>query len=206
MDIADLLVDAFGRVRESVHGAVDGLTEEQLDDAARPRSQLDRVAGLAPHPGAGRPRRRRGRDRAGLHRERLGQRFGLPFDAAAIGYGQSSAEVAAVRWRPRAARSTTTRTSTGRRCSTSRPGRRRSRPHRGRAVGSAGLARRAADQCRQRQLGARGPGGIPPRVGGATRRRVTECSRATTPVSSGTRPRRTGGRCPPPRAPRPTRS
>ena len=97
MDIADLLVDAFGRVRESVHGAVDGLAGEQLTARLDPeansiawlvwhltRVQDDHVAAVA------------GIEQAYTARG-WAQRFGLPFAAAAIGYGQSSAEVAAVR-------------------------------------------------------------------------------------------------------------
>ena len=97
MDIADLLVDAFGRVRESVHGAVDGLTGEQLNARLDPdansiawlvwhlaRVQDDHVAAVA------------GIEQAYTSRG-WAQRFGLPFDAAEIGYGQSSADVGAVR-------------------------------------------------------------------------------------------------------------
>ena len=118
MDIADLLVDAFGRVREAVHGAVTGLTEEQLTARLDPeansiawlvwhltRVQDDHVAAVA---GIEQVYTARG----------WAQRFGLPFDAAAIGYGQSSADVAAVRVATPRCCSTTTRTSTGRRWST----------------------------------------------------------------------------------------
>lgn len=99
MDIADLLVDAFGRVRESVHGAVDGLTGEQLTARLDPeansiawlvwhltRVQDDHVAAVA------------GFEQAYTSRG-WAQRFGLPFEAADIGYGQNSADVAAVRVR-----------------------------------------------------------------------------------------------------------
>ena len=47
MDIADLLVDAFGRVRESVHGAVAGLTAEEL--AARLEPDANSIAWLVWH-------------------------------------------------------------------------------------------------------------------------------------------------------------
>jgi hypothetical protein len=100
MDIADLLVDAFGRVRESVHGAVDGLTGEQLNARLDPeansiawlvwhltRVQDDHVAAVA-----------------GIEQvytaKGWAKRFDFPFDDAAIGYGQSSADVAAVRADP----------------------------------------------------------------------------------------------------------
>lgn len=97
MDIADLLVDGFGRVRESVHGAVEGLAEEELNARLDPgansiawlvwhltRVQDDHVCAVA------------GVEQAYTARG-WAKRFGLPFDDAAIGYGQSSDEVAAVR-------------------------------------------------------------------------------------------------------------
>ena len=97
MDIADLLVDAFGRVRESVHGAVSGLSEEQLVARLDPgansiawlvwhltRVQDDHVCAVA------------GVEQA-YTAKGWAKRFDLPFDDAAIGYGHSSADVAAVR-------------------------------------------------------------------------------------------------------------
>jgi len=97
MDIADLLVDAFGRVRESVHGAVSGLSEEQLAARLDPgansiawlvwhltRVQDDHVCGVA------------GVEQA-YSAKGWAKRFDLPFDDAAIDYGHSSADVAAVR-------------------------------------------------------------------------------------------------------------
>jgi uncharacterized damage-inducible protein DinB len=97
MNEADLLVDALGRVRDTVHSAVDGLTEEQLAYRIDGRSnsiawlvwhltrvQDDHVAGVA------------GTEQvwtaAGWY-----DRFGLPFDPKEHGYGQSSDAVAAVR-------------------------------------------------------------------------------------------------------------
>lgn len=96
MSSTDLLVDAFGRIREAVHAAVDGLSREDLayrvDDEANSiawlvwhltRIQDDHVAGVA-------------------GTEQLwtaggwADRFGLPFDRMEHGYGQSSKEVAAV--------------------------------------------------------------------------------------------------------------
>jgi len=96
MTTAELLADALGRIREVVHAAVSGLTPEQL--AFRPngtansigwlvwhlaRVQDDHVAGAA---GAGQVWIAQG----------WASRFDLPFDAAAIGYGQSSDQVGAV--------------------------------------------------------------------------------------------------------------
>ncbi len=94
---SDLLVDAFGRIREAVHSAVAGLTPEQLafrvDSDANSiawlvwhltRVQDDHVAGIA--------QTEQVWTAAGWF-----ERFGLPFDRSAHGYGHSSAEVAAVR-------------------------------------------------------------------------------------------------------------
>ena len=89
------------------------------------------------------------------------KRFDFPFDDAAIGYGQSSADVAAVRvadpallrrllrGRPPADAGVRARADRG-----------RSRPRRRRAVGPAGHARRAAGVGRRRRPAARGPGGV----------------------------------------------
>jgi uncharacterized damage-inducible protein DinB len=96
MTSADLLVDAFGRIRESVHAAVADLTPEQLafriDGSANSiawlvwhltRIQDDHIAGVA-------------------KTEQIWvsggwvERFGLPFDRLAHGYGHSSADVSAV--------------------------------------------------------------------------------------------------------------
>jgi hypothetical protein len=97
MDIADLLVDGFGRVRESVRGATSGLTEEQLTARLDPgansiawlvwhltRVQDDHVCAVA------------GVEQAYTARG-WAKKFGFPFDDAEIGYGQSSNDVAAVR-------------------------------------------------------------------------------------------------------------
>ena len=89
----DLLVDAFGRVREEVHAALSDLTLEQLhrrlDDDANPigwlvwhltRVQDDHVAGVA-----------------GFEQVWTAQgfdaKFGAPFPVRSVGYGQSSHQV-----------------------------------------------------------------------------------------------------------------
>jgi uncharacterized damage-inducible protein DinB len=96
MTSADLLVDAFGRIRDTVHEVVAGLTPEQLafrvDGDANSiawlvwhltRIQDDHIAGVA-------------------DTEQVWtsggwvKRFGLPFHQQAHGYGHSSADVAAV--------------------------------------------------------------------------------------------------------------
>jgi hypothetical protein len=97
MTIADVLTDAFGRIRGVVHHAVDGLTAEQLAFRADPaansiawlvwhltRIQDDHVAGVAATPQV-------------WIDGGWADRFGLPFSPTEIGYGQSSDEVAAVR-------------------------------------------------------------------------------------------------------------
>jgi uncharacterized damage-inducible protein DinB len=97
MTSADLLVDAFGRIRGLVHGVVDGLTPEQLafriDDGANSiawlvwhltRVQDDHVADVA------------GVEQVWTARGWV-ERFAFPFDPGATGYGQRGADVGAVR-------------------------------------------------------------------------------------------------------------
>jgi Protein of unknown function (DUF664) len=70
MTSAELLVDAFGRIREVVHRVVDGLTSDHLADAAG-AEQVWTSQGWV-------------------------ERFGLPFDPRDTGYGHRSEEVADV--------------------------------------------------------------------------------------------------------------
>ena len=97
MRSADLLVDAFGRIREIVHRTVDGLSEDQL--ARRPGEEANSIAWLVWH-----LTRIQDDHVAGV--AGTGQvwtddgwcdRFGLPFDPADHGYGHTSEQVAAVR-------------------------------------------------------------------------------------------------------------
>ena len=96
METADLLVDAFGRVRETVHHVVDGLTPDQL--AFRPSADANSIAWLVWH-------LTRIEDDHVAHLAEADQvwtegwadRFALPFDVGATGWGQTSEEVAAVR-------------------------------------------------------------------------------------------------------------
>ncbi len=96
MSSADLLVDAFGRIRETVHEAVDGLSREELAFRVDPdansiawlvwhltRIQDDHIAGVA------------GTEQIWTAKG-WADKFGLPFDRMAHGWGQTSAEVAAV--------------------------------------------------------------------------------------------------------------
>lgn len=94
---ADLLADAFGRVQEAVHEAVEGLDAEQLTRRLDP--DANSIAWLVWH--LTRVQDDHVADAAGLDQVWLAQgweeRFGLPFDPKAVGYGQTSDEVGAVR-------------------------------------------------------------------------------------------------------------
>ncbi|GAA1960051.1 mycothiol transferase [Amycolatopsis minnesotensis] len=94
---AELLTDAFDRIRQIVHQSVRSLTAKdlaaRLDDEANSiawlvwhltRVQDDHIAGVA------------GLDQVWTA-DGWADRFALPFPSAEIGYGQSSDEVAAVR-------------------------------------------------------------------------------------------------------------
>jgi uncharacterized damage-inducible protein DinB len=96
MTNAELLIDAFGRIRDDVHGAVQGLGPEQL--AVRLDDQANSIAWLVWH--LTRIQDDHIADVAGVEQVWTSggwaERFALPFDAAATGYGHSSADVAAV--------------------------------------------------------------------------------------------------------------
>jgi hypothetical protein len=94
---ADLLTDAFGRIRETVHSAVEGLGEDQLAERIDGRAnsvawlvwhltriQDDHIAGVS-----------------GLEQvwtaDGWYDRFGLPFGPREHGYGHSSEDVSKVR-------------------------------------------------------------------------------------------------------------
>lgn len=97
MTIADVLNDAFGRIRGVVHRGVDGLTPEQL--AFRVDAEANSIAWLVWH--LTRIQDDHVAGVAGLPQVWIeggwADRFGLPFSPTEIGYGQSSDEVAAVR-------------------------------------------------------------------------------------------------------------
>lgn len=97
MTPAELLVEAFSRVPETVGRAVDGLSEDQL--ASRPAAGANTLAWLAWHIA-------RGQDAqiaALADSEQVWtadgwvERFGLPFPAEALGYGMSRDDVGRVR-------------------------------------------------------------------------------------------------------------
>ncbi|MFI9504030.1 DUF664 domain-containing protein [Nocardia sp. NPDC052566] len=93
MTSAELLVDAFGRVQENVHGAVAGLGQEEL--AARIDPGANSIAWLIWH--LTRVQDDHIAEVAGLEQvwtaAGWAKRFELPFDDAATGYGHDSAEV-----------------------------------------------------------------------------------------------------------------
>jgi uncharacterized damage-inducible protein DinB len=97
MNFADLMIDGFDRIRESVHDAVRGLDADSLAERVAPeantiawlvwhltRVQDDHICDIA------------GTEQAwtagGFH-----ERFALPFDPADTGYGHTAKQVAAVR-------------------------------------------------------------------------------------------------------------
>lgn len=94
---ADLLTDAFGRVQEAVHGALDGLTDEQL--VARIAPDANTIAWLAWH--LTRIQDDHVADVAGTEQRYTAQgwntKFALPFDDDATGYGFTTADVGEVR-------------------------------------------------------------------------------------------------------------
>jgi hypothetical protein len=93
----DLLIDGFGRVRENVQETVEGLDEDRL--AFRPDADANSIAWLVWH--LTRVQDDHVADVAGAHQLWTAggwvERFRLPFDVSAIGYGQSSEEVGRVR-------------------------------------------------------------------------------------------------------------
>lgn len=94
---ADLLVDAFGRVRGIIHRAVDGLAPEQL--AFRVDDETNSIAWLAWH--LTRIQDDHIADAAASEQVYTNggwaDRLALPFEPSDTGYGHSSNEVAAVR-------------------------------------------------------------------------------------------------------------
>jgi hypothetical protein len=97
MTSADLLVAAFGRIREVVHEAVDGLGPDELTFRVDP--EANSIGWLVWH--LTRVQDDHVADVAGTEQVWIAQgwadRFGLPFDPLDTGYGHSSDDVAAVR-------------------------------------------------------------------------------------------------------------
>jgi hypothetical protein len=95
MTSAELLTDAFGRVRQAVHHAVSGLTAGQL--AARLDDDANSVAWLCWH--VARVQDDHVADAFAVPQvwPEFSERFELPFALAETGYGHSSRQVALVR-------------------------------------------------------------------------------------------------------------
>ena len=97
MTAADVLVDAFGRIREVVHDVVDGLTSDQL--SFRLDRHANSIAWLVWH--LTRIQDDHVADVAALEQVWTSggwaDRFALPLDPSDTGYGHASDEVSAVR-------------------------------------------------------------------------------------------------------------
>jgi Protein of unknown function (DUF664) len=94
MTSADLLADAFGRICETVHEAVEGLTASQL--AARLDDDANSIAWLCWHLTRVQDDHVAGAFGAPQVWIEAGQRFELPFVPSDIGYGHSSEQVSQV--------------------------------------------------------------------------------------------------------------
>ncbi len=94
MTSAELLADAFGRVQETVHEAVQGLTSSQL--AIRLNRDANSIAWLVWHLTRVQDDHLAGAFGVPQVWTEYGQRFELPFGPADIGYGHSSDQVAQV--------------------------------------------------------------------------------------------------------------
>lgn len=97
MNCAGLLADAFARVRETVHGTVDGLTPDEL--AVCLDEEANSIAWLVWH--LTRIQDDHVADAAGTEQiwtaQRWSDRFALPFPVRSTGYGHTARDVAAVR-------------------------------------------------------------------------------------------------------------
>jgi uncharacterized damage-inducible protein DinB len=97
MRSTDPLIDAFGRIREAVHEAVEGLSPEEL--AYRVDPDANSIAWLVWH--LTRVQDDHLADAAGTEQvwisEGWADRFALPLERLATGYGHGTDEVAAVR-------------------------------------------------------------------------------------------------------------
>ncbi len=97
MDAKDVLIDAYGRIQEEVHAAVDGLSPDDLH--ARPAPDVNSVAWLVWH--LTRIQDDHVADAAGVDQVWLSEdwekRFGLGLPPEDTGYGHSARQVAQVR-------------------------------------------------------------------------------------------------------------
>jgi hypothetical protein len=162
MTSAELLADAFDRIRQIVHRVLDGLEPGQL--AFRVDPEANSIAWLVWHLTRIQDDHLADAFRAEQVWTSQGwvERFGLPFDPGDTGYGHGPDEVAAVRAAAAelvgyhdAVHQHDPAAGAGRR---RRPG-----PHRGPVLGPAGVARGAAGQRGRRRPPARRPGRLRPR-------------------------------------------
>jgi hypothetical protein len=96
MTTQDLLLDGYGRIKEVVHHAVEGLNADDL--AFRPSLTANSIAWLVWH--LARVQDDHIADAAGQRQvweDGWADRFGLPFAKDATGYGHTSQEVAGVK-------------------------------------------------------------------------------------------------------------
>ncbi|MEU4261661.1 DUF664 domain-containing protein [Streptomyces sp. NPDC025273] len=97
MNSAGILADAFERIHETVHAAVEGLAPAELN--ARLDADANSIAWLVWH--LTRVQDDHVADAAGTEQAWLAQdwaaRYGLPFTKGSTGYGHTSAQVASVR-------------------------------------------------------------------------------------------------------------
>jgi Protein of unknown function (DUF664) len=162
---AGLLADAFGRIRDTVHLAVGGLTPEEL--TFRLDSEANSIAWLVWH--LTRIQDDHISDVAGTDQVWTAwgwaQRFGLPLDVSDTGYGHGPHQVAVVTSDAESLRDyhdagyemTLRFVGAGDRC------RCRSRSHRGRAVGAARHLGRSTRERHRRRPAARRTGRLRPR-------------------------------------------
>jgi hypothetical protein len=97
MTSTEVLADAFGRIRDLVHNAVEGLSPEEL--AFRVDGEANSIAWLVWH--LTRVQDDHVADAAGVDQVWTGsgwaERFGLPLQVSETGYGHSSEQVGVVR-------------------------------------------------------------------------------------------------------------
>jgi uncharacterized damage-inducible protein DinB len=97
MQISELIQDALSRVRDGVHGVLEGVSEAAL--TYRPDTRANTVAWLVWH--LTRVQDDHLAEAGGAEQAWVTggwyERFALPFDRGATGYGQSAEDVAAVR-------------------------------------------------------------------------------------------------------------
>ena len=160
MDVAGLLIESFGRVDGVLTRAVDGLSVDEL--TFRPDPAANSIAWLAWH--AARGEDAQIADVAGSEQVWTSQgwadRFDLPFDDSATGYGHSAQDVGRVRASSELLLAYVRAVADRTQDYLGRTRRGRPRPGGRRTLGPAGDARRPAGEHRRRQPPARGPGGV----------------------------------------------